>query len=494
LLKYILKRIFVFIPTLIVISLLAFVISLNSPTDPVERLVNSAVNESDLSSESSASEELRQEVRKKLGLDLPVFYINLSSLAESDTLYRIAERSHQENLSKLTKLYGNWSEIQAYYSSLKNLEKAVGQFKADSSLNATYSSNKLTTYKNKSILGAKSLFELNDDNKIIEQISVLDTLYQLRLFSSLNPILKSVKLKYSKIKRNTTNWKNYIPTIQFNGFLNQYHLWLFGDSDRNRGGVIRGDFGKSYIDNKSVGDKMLEMFPYSFFLVIISIILAYLISIPLGIYSAYKKDTLFDNVVSVLVFMLYSLPSFFVATWLLYQFSNPDNLLWFPSNGVKNPATYNNDWSWYDMDSIKHQAPYFVLPIIAFTYSSFAFTNRIMRVSMIDVLGADYIRTARAKGLSERHVILKHGLRNGLLPIITMFSNVFPAAIGGSVILETIFGIPGMGGAVYEAILGIDIPMIVAVFTLTGALTVTGYLISDVLYAIVDPRISYSKK
>ncbi|MDG1516835.1 MAG: ABC transporter permease, partial [Flavobacteriales bacterium] len=207
-----------------------------------------------------------------------------------------------------------------------------------------------------------------------------------------------------------------------------------------------------------------------------------------------KKDTLFDNVVSVLVFMLYSLPSFFVATWLLYQFSNPDNLLWFPSNGVKNPATYNNDWSWYDMDSIKHQAPYFVLPIIAFTYSSFAFTNRIMRVSMIDVLGADYIRTARAKGLSERHVILKHGLRNGLLPIITMFSNVFPAAIGGSVILETIFGIPGMGGAVYEAILGIDIPMIVAVFTLTGALTVTGYLISDVLYAIVDPRISYSKK
>ena len=215
-------------------------ISLNSPTDPVERLVNSAVNESDLSSESSASEELRQEVRKKLGLDLPVFYINLSSLAESDTLYRIAERSHQENLSKLTKLYGNWSEIQAYYSSLKNLEKAVGQFKADSSLTATYSSNKLTTYKNKSILGAKSLFELNDDNKIIEQISVLDTLYQLRLFSSLNPILKSVKLKYSKIKRNTTNWKNYIPTIQFNGFLNQYHLWLFGDSDRNRGGVIRG--------------------------------------------------------------------------------------------------------------------------------------------------------------------------------------------------------------------------------------------------------------
>ena len=109
---------------------------------------------------------------------------------------------------------------------------------------------------------------------------------------------------------------------------------------------------------------------------------------------------------------------------MLYQFSNPDNLLWFPSNGVKNPATYNNDWSSFSLDSIKHQAPYFVLPIIAFTYSSFAFTSRIMRVSMIDVLGADYIRTARAKGLSERKVVLKHGLRNGLLPIITMFSNV----------------------------------------------------------------------
>ena len=109
---------------------------------------------------------------------------------------------------------------------------------------------------------------------------------------------------------------------------------------------------------------------------------------------------------------------------------------------------------------------------------------------MVEVLQQDYIRTARAKGLSEKRVILVHALRNSLLPIITMIADIFPAALGGSVILETIFSIPGLGLEIYTAVISTDIPMIVAVFTLTGLLTVVGYLVSDILYAIVDPRIT----
>jgi len=493
--KYIFKRILIFIPTLVAISLLAFVISLNSPTDPVERLVNSAVNESDLNSESSATEKLRQEVRKKLGLDLPTFYFNISSAADCDTLYRISNRSHQENLSNLTSMYGNWDVIQSYYHCLKRLNNSVDTFKPDSIKALDYTKNELNEILNEFQLTSKNLFELSNPEAITSSYAKLAEiiLKNKKLFNEFN-YNQTAEKAYSEIKIQSQKWKTYIPYITWNGIGNQYHLWLFGNKERGRNGAIRGDFGKSYIDNKSVGAKMLEMFPSSFFLVMASIILAYIISIPLGIYSSYKKDSFFDKISSVIVFMLYSLPSFFVATWLLYKFANPDIFRWFPTNGIKDPAIFNKDWGWLNFERIQHQAKYFVLPLIAFTYSSFAFTSRIMRVSMVDVMSADYIRTARAKGLSEKKVVLKHALRNGLLPIITMFANIFPAAIGGSVILETIFGIPGLGGSIYEATLGIDIPMIVAVFTLTGVLTVIGFLFVDILYALVDPRISYAKK
>ena len=114
-----------------------------------------------------------------------------------------------------------------------------------------------------------------------------------------------------------------------------------------------------------------------------------------------------------------------------------------------------------------------------------------MRIGMIDVINQDYIRTARAKGLSERKVILKHALRNSLLPVITVFAAIFPMAIGGSIIIEVIFSIPGMGVEVYNSILNYDYPMIITVFTLSGFLTMVGYLVADLLYAVVDPRISY---
>jgi peptide/nickel transport system permease protein len=133
-----------------------------------------------------------------------------------------------------------------------------------------------------------------------------------------------------------------------------------------------------------------------------------------------------------------------------------------------------------------------VLPLIAYTYSSFAFLSRIMRVGMIDVMGQDFVRTARAKGLNEKTVVIKHALRNSLLPIITVFANIFPVAIGGSVIIEVIFSLPGMGLETFNAILNYDYPMIVAIFTISGFLTVIGYLVADILYAVVDPRISYN--
>ena len=292
-----------------------------------------------------------------------------------------------------------------------------------------------------------------------------------------------------KLISESTKWKNYIPSLKLYGFNNQYHIWLIGNG-KDRRGLIRGDFGISYIDGQPISTKIWQKVGISFTLSIMSIILAYLISIPIGIFSAYKKDSIIDRGTSVVLFTLYSMPSFFVGTLLLLYFANPDNLSWFPVSGIQDPTSFDPDWNFWM--KAKHRMPYLILPVITYTYSSFAFLSRIMRIGMIEVVSQDYIRTARAKGLGEKKVILKHALRNSLLPILTVFASIFPVAIGGSVIIEVIFSIPGMGVEVYNSILNYDYPMIITVFTITGFLTMLGYLIVDILYAVVDPRISYS--
>ena len=310
-------------------------------------------------------------------------------------------------------------------------------------------------------------------------------------YSFLN-LLKSPLSEVEKCKDDlsikSTRWRTYIPSLHWYGTKNQYHLWLFGNGN-DRKGLLRGDFGISYIDSQPIQDKIWQKVGISFSLSLISIFLAYLISIPIGIYSAYRKDSIADTGMSLILFILYSMPSFFVGTLLLLQFANPDNLAWFPVSGIQDPTYFNAEWSFWQ--KIKHRMPFLILPIITYTYGSFAFLSRIMRVGMIDIVSQDYIRTARAKGLGEGKVILKHALRNSLLPVITVFAAIFPMAVGGSIIIEVIFSIPGMGVEIYNSILNYDYPMIITVFTLSGFLTMIGYLVSDILYAVVDPRISY---
>jgi peptide/nickel transport system permease protein len=139
-------------------------------------------------------------------------------------------------------------------------------------------------------------------------------------------------------------------------------------------------------------------------------------------------------------------------------------------------------------------ALHLILPVLISTYGSFAFLSRQVRTALLEVLGQDYIRTARAKGLPERTVVWRHAFRNALLPLITLFGAVFPAMVGGSVIVESIFEVPGMGRTTYQAIFAKDFPLVIAVFTLTAVLTLVGQLVSDILYALADPRISYQKK
>jgi peptide/nickel transport system permease protein len=489
-LKYILKRVLIFIPTLIVITLLGFIISINAPGDPIERMVTSASSGGEVGTQSLSQQQDKIFWRKKLGLDLPVFYISLTSLSRPDTLYKLYDKNEKEALDRLVDKFGDWQFIQEYYSSLNNFYNSLLYFQPDSSLIKQYDKNALVENMNQlrfETLALKSTFEENVIDAKTKKIKTL-----LSNYSFLSPFRTSfntIENNYSAIKNNATPWKNYIPRIAFYKTNNQYHRWLFGDGGIFSKGLIHGDFGTSYITKEPVSDVILTKIGWSMFFALLSVLLAYLVSIPLGVKAAANRGSRFDKSSSVILFMLYSMPSFWLATLLLMTFSNPDIFLFFPASGVKPATGYPEAASLFE--KIKLSFPYIILPAICYTYSSFAFLSRTMRVSMIETVGQDYIRTARAKGLPENKVIWKHAFRNSLLPIITVFANIFPAAIGGSVIIETIFTIPGMGSETIFAAQNNNYPMIIAVLTISGFLTLVGYLISDVLYAIVDPRISY---
>jgi peptide/nickel transport system permease protein len=262
----------------------------------------------------------------------------------------------------------------------------------------------------------------------------------------------------------------------------QYWRWLKR--------IVTLDFGDSLRDHRPIIDKLKERAPVSIRLSGISLILAYLISIPLGIYSSTHRYSTPDKILTVILFGLYSLPNFWIATMAIVYLGGGDFWNVFPVFGLQSIGAEN----WPLWDRIRDEAWHLVLPITCMTYYTFAALSRYMRASMLEVIRQDFIRTARAKGLSERVVIYRHALRNSLIPIVTLMADLLPALIGGSIVVETIFSIPGMGLLSFEAVLNRDYPLIMAIFTLSAMLTLVGILLADFLYTVVDPRIAYERR
>ncbi len=257
----------------------------------------------------------------------------------------------------------------------------------------------------------------------------------------------------------------------------QYLLWLKR--------VVTFDFGNSYKDHRRVMDKILERLPITIQLNVISIFLVYLIAIPCGIYSATHVGSFLDRSLTLFFFILYSLPNFWVAVVLIMLFGGGDFWDIFPGYGISSIGAKHLAFSPWGLDRLGD----LVLPVICLTYGGLAYLSRLTRAEMLEVIREDYIRTARAKGLSEKVVIYKHAFRNSILPIITLLAFLLPGMFGGSVIIEIIFSIPGMGQLGFEAVLSRDYPVIMAITTISALLTLIGLLISDILYAVLDPRI-----
>ncbi|MCB4790934.1 MAG: ABC transporter permease [Elusimicrobia bacterium] len=257
----------------------------------------------------------------------------------------------------------------------------------------------------------------------------------------------------------------------------QYFNWLKR--------FIALDFGNSFKDGRSAILKIAERLPASLLLNLLSLSLIFIVALPVGIYSAVHRNSLFDRVMTVFVFVGFSVPTFWIALLLMIFFGL--KLGWLPISGL-------HSLNYGDLSLINKLldiASHLALPVFVTAFTSLAGLSMYARSSMLDVIKQDYIKMAYAKGLSKKRIIFSHAARNALLPVITILGLSLPGLIGGGFIFETIFAYPGMGRLGYEAIMARDYPVVMAVGTIAALLTMVGNFLADISYAWVDPRIRY---
>lgn len=258
-------------------------------------------------------------------------------------------------------------------------------------------------------------------------------------------------------------------------FYKQYATWLKK--------FVTLDFGEAFADGRKVKDKILERLPITLTINLLSLGLVLLIAIPIGIMSATRQYSLIDRFTTVFVFVGFSTPSFWLALLLIYMLGVQWGVL--PISGIQSLDTTGltlwgrlSDW-----------AEHLILPVFVSAFGGLAGFSRYVRNNMLEVLRQDYIRTARAKGLPEKKVIYKHALRNALMPVITILGLSLPGIIGGSVIMETVFGIPGMGQLLYQAVFSRDYNLAMGILVPAAFLTILGNFLADIAYAFTDPRV-----
>jgi peptide/nickel transport system permease protein len=319
--------------------------------------------------------------------------------------------------------------------------------------------------------------------------------YVLRRLVAAIPVVLGVTILTFLVMHVTAG--NYVPGLDYNPNLKpadiariranlgldrpiwiQYLSWL--------GGMLHGDFGRSLIDGSPVMSHILERLPNTLELTITAILLGVLISIPLGVSGALRRGGKVDNFFTVLSTAGFAIPQFWLGLILILFFSvqlHAWGLPWMPSSGAFSAFNGGDP-----LDRLLH----LVMPAVVLSFFYLSVWSRFVRSSMVEVLSLDYVRTARAKGMPERRVVYQHALRNAIIPLVTLVGLELPALVSGGLVVEVVFGWPGIGRLLYERALQLDYTTVMGITTFAALLVVIGNLVADVLYAVLDPRVRYS--
>jgi peptide/nickel transport system permease protein len=464
-LRYYLQRILWFPVSWFLISLVAFGLSKIAPGDPVAyRLQDGSLGQE----RSSAPAEYEQEYRvlaQRMGLDKPTFYFSILPLAYPDTLHRIVQPNRRAAVRSWLRYGAKEEAVSVFYRRLLVLHQA--------SPKVSEAGEEMASWKN----DLDGFLEEKDPRAITHQLDAWQS-QSGRLPAPLQREVAWLYQAWDSLRGGRSLYGLYVPTIRWHGLDNQFHPWLTG--------LFSGNMGISYLDGRPVREKIGEALPWTLILNGAALFLALLISIPAGCWMGWRRGEWPDTFLSVLFFLAYALPTFWLGTLLLMLFTTPDyHMQGFPALGPVYLRAAGESFG----ATVYRLSSHFFLPVVCLALGALAFLSRQVRNSLAEVLGKDYILAARARGLPASSLRWKHAGRNALFPLITLLAGLFPALLAGSLVVEVIFNLYGMGMLAVESIFARDWQTLLGIVQLSALLTILGLLIADLLYPLADPRI-----
>ena len=448
--RYLLRKLLYLPLGLLLLSLLTYAIGRITSGDAVQQQMADngvRVNSDDLLEYERA---YRFEARQ-MGLDVPSFYITVTNAALPDTLPRFVLAGRRNTVRNLALRYGNWELVQTYYRSLL------------AARNSDHPTLRLV---------ARRLLERTDpafDRRQLEQIMDM-------------PTAADITTAHAAMVAGADRSRLLLPRVYWNGLENQYHRYLVG--------LLHGDLGKSYIRHRTVAELIGYAMPRTLLLNVLALLIVYVLAIPLGLYMAHRRGSRFDRLATAVTFLAFGIPSFWVATLLASYLTNDANgIAIFPPMGFGSPEPGAGFF-----ERVWVHSKHLVLPVFCLVFPSLAYVSRHLRASAIVELGKPYVRTARMKGLTGLQVLRKHVFRNAAFPLVTLLGGLLPGLLAGSVLVEQIFNLPGMGQLLYDSATSRDWPVVTALVLINGLLTILGLVLADVGYALLDPRVQLGKR
>ena len=443
--KYILKRLGLAIIVLLGVSVIIYFLVRLMPADYLETKFSAQLQQ------GTITHDQLDEFKKRYGLYMPDAYLDvkMEGLSVSGTDYsgNYSKDVKQRNYKDVTDGLISYAEFYAGTYHLDSNEAICLEIKADGSFRLLDKSNE-------------------EESKVLKSGLFTADAETILLREGTTDVNGAVKYTVAN------TWDKFVAV------LSGYFSWL--------GNMLKGDLGDSFLYQQPVGTVIADHMWISFSISLVALIFQFAIAIPLGITSATHQYSVADYTVTIVTMIGISLPSFFFAALLIKVFSSW--LGWLPSFGlITGGASYTGIAHLLDM--LQH----LILPMMVMVVLSIGGLMRYTRTNMLEVLNSDYIRTARAKGLSEKKVIYVHAFRNTMIPLMTLLAGILPSLFGGAMITEEVFAIDGIGRLAYRALQQGDVPFIMGYNMFLAVLTVIGTLLSDLMYAVVDPRVKLSK-
>ncbi|NJB84818.1 peptide/nickel transport system permease protein [Lewinella marina] len=434
---------------MLLLSLVSFALTWLTPGDPVQqRMVAEGVRTSGV--DLKTYEREYRLLASRLDYDLPLFYFTVTHAALPDTLHRIVQADRRQTVRRLALRHGDWPRVQQYYRALLGARLAEEEA-------VQVTARRLLTRAERPYI-ERQLRGLPDGENTTE-----------------------LRTAYQDMVRHTDRSSLLWPRIYWNGTENRYHRYLLRLAD--------GDLGISYADRRPVAQKIAVALPRTVLLNGLALLVVYLLAIPLGLYMAHYHRSRFDRWATGLTFLAFGLPAFWVATLLANFFTTPAyGMNWFPSMGFGEVPLGAGWW-----EALSIRASHLLLPVFCLAYPSLAYVSRHLRASTLVELERPYVKTARMKGMTGSQVLWRHVFRNAAFPLVTLLGGLLPGLLAGSVLIEQIFNLPGMGQLLYEAATARDWPVVTALVLVNGVLTILGLLLADIGYALVDPRVRLGK-